>query len=212
MCGPNHSRKPEGSIKLDISTMLLLYFLLLETLLPSLANRPLEWSIPGSRVIWRKPQCLWLNHTRCEMIVRFFYTKQNINSRTQPNHTNQTKPILIRLRAKKSFELVHQLVVGICCLVGEGVEVVIQEMLNGWWHFVYKDSEDLRSVSLYWWGYYPHSNPNRNSRKHTDIQSKPFLTGCKGTKHVSVGKSVGCWDFVVRLVRGVSGWFRRCWL
>lgn len=47
--------------------------------------------------------------------------------------------------------LVNQLVVRICCLVGEGFEVMIQEMLNGWWHFGCRISEDLQnSASFYW--------------------------------------------------------------
>lgn len=32
------------------------------------------------------------------------------------------------------FVSVSELVVEICFLDGEGVEVMIQEMLNGWWH------------------------------------------------------------------------------
>lgn len=57
--------------------------------------------------------------------------------------------------------LVNWLVVGICCLVGEGVGVMIQEMLNGWRHLGCRMSEGLRrSASLI------RINQNMNSRKH----------------------------------------------
>lgn len=88
---------------------------------------------------------------------------------------------------------------------------MVQDMLNGLWQLGYRMSEDFsRSVSLFWRGFYTHQATQTGTKiNQIDNKSKPFLTGFKGKEDVGFGQSL-C--FVVRLVREVRGWFRRCWM